>query len=110
MKIYEDGAEIPECWKFDQVIFRFNSVVFVPFPFEMFSEITVRLRQYSPFGHTLGLCNANGALAYLPSQEQIARGGYEVDQFTRRHIFTMVNNADDIIIKQNLDLIKSIEE
>ena len=110
LKIYENGEEIPESWKFPQVILRFNSVVFVPFPFEVFSEITVRLRQYSPFGHTLGLCNANGALAYLPSQEQIARGGYEVDQFTRRHIFTMVNNTDDIIIKQNLDLIKSIEK
>ncbi len=110
LKVWERGEEIPESWKFSQVLFRFNSAIFVPFPFEVFSEITVRLRQYSPFGHTLGLCNANGALAYLPSKEQIARGGYEVDQFTRRHIFTMVDNTDDIIIEENMKLIRKLSE
>ena len=110
LKVWENGEEIPKNWTFSQVLFRFNSAVIVPFPFEVFSEITVRLRQYSPFGHTLGLCNANGALAYLPSKEQIARGGYEVDQFTRRHIFTMVDNTDDIIIEENMKLIRKLSE
>ena len=108
LKVWERGEEIPEKWTFPQVLFRFNSVVLVPFPFEVFSEITVRLRQYSPFGHTLSMCNANGALAYLPSKEQIARGGYEVDQFTRRHVFTMVDDTDDRIIAENMRLIESI--
>lgn len=108
LKVLESGEEIPEKWTFPQVLFRFNSVVLVPFPFEVFSEITVRLRQYSPFGHTLSMCNANGALAYLPSKEQIARGGYEVDQFTRRHVFTMVDDTDDRIIAENMRLIETI--
>ena len=110
LEVYEKDLPRKTHFTQNQTIISLGNIAFVPFPFEVFSEITVRLRQYSPFGHTLGLCNANGALAYLPSQEQIARGGYEVDQFTRRHIFTMVNNTDDIIIKQNLDLIKSIEK
>ncbi len=110
IKVYDEGKEIPENWSFSQVMLRFNSAIFVPFPFEVFSEITVRLRQYSPFGHTLSLCNANGALAYLPSKEQIARGGYEVDQFTRRHIFTMVDDTDDRIIAENLRIIRALVE
>ncbi len=110
LKVWENGEEIPENWIFPQVLFRFNSAVLVPFPFEVFSEITVRLRQYSSFGHTLSMCNANGALAYLPSKEQIARGGYEVDQFTRRHVFTMVDDTDDRIIAENMKLIEKIAE
>ena len=106
LKVYENGEQIPESWHFSQVMLRLNGVVFVPFPFEVFSEITVRLRQYSPYAHTLSLCNANGALAYLPSREQIARGGYEVDQFTRRHIFTMVDDTDDHILRENLAILR----
>lgn len=106
LKVYENKEEIPEKWTFPQVMIRLNSAIFVPFPFEVFSEITVRLRQYSPFGHTLSLCNANGAMAYLPSREQIARGGYEVDQFTRRHVFTMVDDTDDRIINENLSIMR----
>ncbi len=106
LKVYENGEEIPEYWRFSQVLFRLNSAIFVPFPFEVFSEITVRLRQYSPYGHTLSLCNANGALAYLPSKEQIGRGGYEVDQFTRRHVFTMVEDTDDHILRENLAIMR----
>jgi hypothetical protein len=106
LKVYENNEPIPEKWTFPQVMIRLNSAIFVPFPFEVFSEITVRLRQYSPFGHTLSLCNANGAMAYLPSREQIARGGYEVDQFTRRHVFTMVDDTDDRIINENLAIMR----
>lgn len=109
LAVYENGEEIPEAWNFKQVMIRFNSAVFVPFPFEVFSEITVRLRQYSPFGHTLSLCNANGAMAYLPSREQIERGGYEVDQFTRRHTFTMVDDTDDRILAENLKILRKNE-
>lgn len=110
LKVHAEGKEIPAYWRFPQVMIRLNSAVFVPFPFEVFSEITVRLRQYSPLGHTLSLCNANGALAYLPSKEQIARGGYEVDQFTRRHIFTMVDETDDKILADNVAILRTASD
>jgi len=91
-----------------QVLFAFNSVVLVPFPYEMFVEITLRLRNYSPFQHTLGICNANGAYAYLPSQDQICRGGYEVDMFQYREVYSLVNNADDHIIRENLRIMQKL--
>lgn len=70
----------------------------------------MHLRRYSPFAHTLSLCNANGALGYLPSQEQIVRGGYEIEQFNRRHTFCLVDNTDDIMIEKNLELIKKLHK
>ena len=110
LKVYEDGETIPDSMKISQCLLRFNSAVFVPFPFEVFSEVTVRLREFSPFRHTLCLCNANGALGYLPSQEQIIRGGYEIDQFNRRHTFCLVDNTDDIMVEKNLELIKKLHK
>lgn len=91
---------------FHQVMFLFNSTVFIPFPFELFSEIALRLRTYSPFEHTLCICNTNDSHFYLPTKEQIARGGYEINIFLHANVYQLQNNTDDIIIKENLRLIK----
>ncbi len=88
-----------------QVVFAFNGAVIVPFGFEVFSEIFLRLKCYSPFAYTLGISNANAANAYLPSLDQIPRGGYEVEQFLGRNVFCLMNNTDDNIINENLRLI-----
>ena len=88
-----------------QVVFAFNGAVIVPFGFEVFSEIFLRLKRYSPFAYTLGISNANAANAYLPSLDQIPRGGYEVEQFLGRNVFCLMNNTDDNIINENLRLI-----
>jgi len=109
LRILDSGEPIQTQAAMQQVLFAFNSTVLVPFGFEVFSEITVRLRQYSPFVHTLSLCNANGALAYLPSREQLTRGGYEILQFINRHVYRMVDNTDDIIINENLRLLQKLE-
>ena len=92
----------------EQVQFALNSVVLVPFPYEMFSETTLRLRAYSPFQHTICISNANGAYAYLPSRDQLCRGGYEVDQFNYRYPEALVENADDYIIAENLRIMKRL--
>lgn len=110
LRILDSGEPIQTHNVFRQVLFAFNSTVLVPFPFEVFSEITVRLRRYSPFQHTLSMSNANGALAYLPSHEQMCRGGYEVQQFTNRHVYAMPENTDDIIIGENLRLLQELEQ
>lgn len=108
IRMHENNEEFKTHEEIDQVLYLFNSVVLVPFPFEMFSEIQLRLKQHSPFEHTLCLSNANGLFAYLPTQSQICKGGYEVDAFLYRggaHNFE--NNADDIIICENLKLMKA---
>lgn len=93
-----------------QTIFAFNGVAVVPFGFEVFSEIFLRLKRYSPFACTLGISNANAANAYLPSQDQIIRGGYEVDQFLGRNVYCLKDNTDDTIINENIRLINKLLE
>lgn len=85
-------------------------VVFVPFPFEMFSEITLRLRHCSPFQHTLSLSNANGSFFYFPSQDQIPRGGYEVWVFKSMSPRALTDNADNAIVSEDLRLLNTLME
>lgn len=103
-------GEIETDMHINQVIFAFNEVAIVPFGFEVFSEIFLRLKKYSPFANTLGISNANAANAYLPSLDQIGRGGYEVTQFLGRNVFSLENNTDDNIINENMRLLDSILE
>ena len=90
---------------FGQTLISLGDVVFVPFPFEMFSEIALRLRAYSPFRHTLTLSNANGYNAYLPTEDQLVRGGYEVACFRFSSAHPLTDNADQILIDRTLALL-----
>ncbi|NLB43016.1 MAG: hypothetical protein GX815_12345, partial [Clostridiales bacterium] len=103
-------AEEPEKThlEFPQTIIRIGEVVFIPFPFEMFSEMSIRLRHYSPYTHTLCLSNTNGANGYLPSQDQICRGGYEIDVFKHQSVQPLTDDADNHIINENLRIMKKI--
>jgi 1,2-phenylacetyl-CoA epoxidase PaaB subunit len=85
-------------------------VAFVPFQFEVFSELTLRVRQHSPFQHTLSLSNANGSYFYFPSREQIARGGYEVWVFKSMNVFALADDADDAAVSDNLRLLDALAE
>ncbi len=108
IRMHENNEQFETETEFAQIIYVFNSAIFVPFPFEMFSEIALRLRQHSPFEHTLCMSNANNYYAYLPTQDQLSRGGYEVDSFFNMggSAHKLVDNTDDIIIAENLRIIR----
>ena len=109
LKMYEDGEPFETEYLLDQTLVCFNSTVFVPFRFEMFSEITLRLRTYAPFANTLSLSNTNGGEGYLPIRPELVRGGYEINVFKTREPYKFVDNTDDIIIRENLRLMEKFE-
>ncbi len=100
-----DG-KVPEFFTYPQTIISLSDVVFVPFPFEMFSEIALRLREYSPYPYTLSLSCTNGYNVYLPSEDQLCRGGYEVGCFMYGNLFPLADNTDQHIIDENMRIIK----
>lgn len=108
IELYEKNLPIKTHFTFEQTIFAFNSTVFVPFPFELFSEIALRMRTYSPFDHTLCLCNTNDSNFYLPSYDQMERGGYEIEIFRRGNVYKLNDRMDDIIIKENMKLLNTV--
>lgn len=99
-------CEVPEFFTYKQTSISLGDIVFVPFPFEMFSEIILRLRDYSPFPYTLGLSCANGYNVYLPSEDQLCRGGYEVGCFMYGSLFPLSEKTDQNIINENLRIIR----
>lgn len=100
-----DGV-IPAAFTFPQTIVSLGDVVFIPFPFEQFSEISLRLREYSPYPYTLTLSCTNGYNVYLPSEDQLCRGGYEVGCFMYGSLFPLASNTDQNIINENLRIIR----
>ena len=108
IKSHERGEEGPKEMILSQTLLRVGSVVFVPFPFEIFSEIGLRLRAFSPLEHTLTMSCTNGSNGYLPDQSQICRGGYEVDVFHWLHTKRLPDDTDTHMINENLKLIEKI--
>ena len=94
-------------FEYPQAVVTLGDAAFVPFPFEIFSEISMRLRAYSPFVYTLSLSNANGYEAYLPVESELVRGGYEVGCFRFSGPHPLVDNADQILIDRNLELLEA---
>ncbi len=104
---YEAGCPAYETeMSYPQTILSIGDVAFVPFPFEIFSEVTMRLQEYSPIRYTLSLSNTNGYNAYLPSEDQLVRGGYEIACFRYNCTHPLVDNADQILIDENLRLLQ----
>jgi hypothetical protein len=56
---------------------RLNDTVLWSAPVEMFCEISMRVRNSSPFPHTFYFGYANGWIGYLPTRRGFEEGGYE---------------------------------
>jgi hypothetical protein len=106
IRYHEEGIAPEPAFVMPQTLLRVGPAVFVPFPFEVFSEISLRLRHYSPYAYTLLLSNTGGWHSYLPSQDQICRGGYEVERFLWRNPRRLPDDTDTRIINENLRIME----
>lgn len=95
---------------FRQTITRLGPVALVPFPGEPFSEIVLRLRDYSPFQHTLCASTTNGCLGYFVTRESLHRGGYEVWVGKAYGPYILSETIDDALIDANLSLLRALYE
>ena len=107
--MYQKGIPFETCMEIEQTIFAFNSVAFIPFHFEFFGEIGLRMRKYSPFANTLCVCNTNGSNFYLPTRDQLVRGGYEIDIFRLANVYKLTDNTDTVIINENLKILNRMK-
>ena len=89
-----------------QTIISFGPLVFLPFPFEMFSSFSLRIRKYSQFEYPLLCSIANGYYGYLPDRAAFAMGGYEVDWLCFARNYVVAKNAGDLAVVQTLDALE----
>jgi len=109
MEIYEKNLERTDALEYEIPLVVIGSVAFAPFPFEVFSEIAIRIAHHSPFKHTLILNNTNGSLAYFPTKGDMPRGGYEVFMFNHFCTYVPVEDADTVAVKQYVEKLIKIK-
>jgi len=97
---------VPEFFAFEENILKVGDILFIPYPYEFFSEISMRLRAYTGVRHTLALSCSNGCNAYLPVESALCRGGYETAVFQNSGLFTLTDNADQHLINETLRIIE----
>ena len=99
---YEEGYEDKATAEIQQTIIRIGEVAIVAFPYELFSEIGLRIAKSSPIPYTLSLSNTNETGGYFVTEDQICRGGYEIDMFKTGQLQPYADNADWHLILQTL--------
>lgn len=107
-EVYSKQLPIEKYTERDQSIISIGPVAFVPAEYEMFSSISLRLRDHSPFQYTLLLSNTNGYRGYMPSKDQIALGGYEVYSRKNEGAFVLTDDADDYFVESNLKILDEL--
>jgi hypothetical protein len=93
---------------FSQILVAVGPVAFVPFPYEMFVEMTLRIREHSPFQHTLCLSETNGSFGYFPTKDQYSRGGYEITMSHYFDAYVLTEDADDFAVEENLKMLEEL--
>lgn len=107
---YSNGYEEVEGYPIEQTILRLGDVAIVSCPYELFSEIGLRVKKDSPVPYTLILSNTNGQESYCATESELCRGGYEIDMFITKYIQPPVPNADWHYITQTLANLKKTED
>jgi len=92
------------------IFIALGNVVLEGIPFEPFSITTLRIREHSPFRHTLCVGYTNGSRSYFPSMDQIIRGGYEVKMFRTRNLVPFADDAEQAFVTESLKHIRSLYE
>ena len=102
LELYENGYVDKEYRTMPQTIVRIGDVAFVSFAYELFSEIAMRIAVEKKVPYTLSLSNTNGNEGYFVTEDQICRGGYEIEMFKTGYIQPYANNADWHLVNQTL--------
>ena len=106
---YENGYEELAFHADEQTVLRLGDLAIVATPFELFSEIGLRIKKDSPVPHTLLLSNANGSEGYFATESELCRGGYEIDMFLTKYLQAPVPDADFHFITQTLENLEKTE-
>ena len=105
---YANGYEDKEAMEINQPIITIGEAAFVGSPYELFSEIGLRIRRAVKKYSVLSLSNTNGSEGYFVTQDQICRGGYEIDMFLYGHVQPYCDNADWHLVKETVKNLNKI--
>ena len=107
---YENGYKELDFISIPQNIIKLGDVAIVAFPFELFSEIGMKIDKRSDIPHVLSLSNSNGTMGYFATQNELSRGGYEITMTMTSKIQKYREDADRYIVEGTLENLKMTGE
>lgn len=110
IKSYSDNYVETDGEYFEQTIIALGDVAIVSFPYELFADIGIKIKNAKIFEKTLVLALCNGSRGYFPTRQDMPLGGYEVNSFKVKTIQPISDNADEYAIAQTLENLKNIKE
>ena len=93
----------------NQLVIGIGDIAFVPLAFEPFTQIGLDLFEKSPYKYTFLISNANGHGGYLPTAEEIKRGGYEIWGFKNAGAYVLKDNTHEEIVNQSVELLSKLK-
>jgi hypothetical protein len=105
---YENGFVDKEVLEVEQTLIALGDIVFASFPYELFSEIGMRIDKAFKNKSVLSLSNTNGSEGYFITGDACCRGGYEVDMFLYGHIQQFTDNADFYLMQETVKHIQNL--
>ena len=108
--VYESGEKFPAELVIPQTVVALGELAMVPVCFEAFCNIALAISEGSPYRNTLLLGLTGGSYGYLPTEDQLAVGGYEVASFRAAggSPVSFVDDADKHMIRQNVELLRKM--
>lgn len=107
VRSYEEGFTDAEARGTEQTLIALGDRVFVSFPYELFSRIGLEIGRQTDGAEVLSLSNTNGSEGYFVTEDEICRGGYEVDMFLYGHMQSYCAHADECLVKETVIHIQS---
>lgn len=107
LKSYEENYREEKYTVVAQTVISLGKSIFVSFPYELFSEIALRINREKTDAEVFSLSNANGSEGYFPTDSEISKGGYEINMYLTHNIQPFSDNADWSLIKETL---KNLED
>lgn len=108
LQAHENGIPNEAQRHFSQNMIQLNNLIFVSSPFELFSEIGMRIDREFPEHQVMNIINANGSHGYVVTQDAICRGGYEVRYHLYRQPQPFCDDADGVIVTQTVKNIQTM--
>jgi len=107
---WRDGTADEDAFETGQTVIALGDAVFASFPYELFSEIGMRIDKAFKTKSVLPLSNTNGSEGYFITKDAVCRGGYEVNMFLYGRLQQYCDDADYALMQETVTHIQNMEK
>ena len=110
IELNNKGEKQAEFFEIEQNVIALGDIVLTGIPYEMFSETGLLIDESVKNRDVLCVSNTNGFMGYFATQNELCRGGYEVEMFLFGRPQPFCENADSYLVDLMSRNIRSIDK